>query len=99
MNQIGVTRKPAQHIPHGEQRDHAAGVDAGEQRGERACVLNLAASDRGRERGEIPAGIDDDTAFELIEGPLIIRALANPAQLDDLDLDGLVETIIRRINA
>ena len=77
--------------------EELASLQASMMSGRGAALITII--DRGRERGEIPAGIDDDTAFELIEGPLIIRALANPAQLDDLDLDGLVETIIRRINA
>lgn len=52
-----------------------------------------------RDRDEIPNDLDDETAFELIEGPLIVRSLSQPAQLDGLDIEQLVATIIRRMNA
>ena len=55
--------------------------------------------EQAKERGELPADLDLDAAFELIEGPLIVRSLGDPASLDDLDLEELVERIIARLHA
>ena len=54
---------------------------------------------QARSRSEIPNDVDDQTAFELIEGPLIIWSLVNPTRLEGLDLEELASTIIRRFNA
>ena len=54
---------------------------------------------RAVDRGELPADLDLDTGFELIEGPLLIRSIAFPDALDDLDLDDLVTRIIARLHA
>lgn len=53
---------------------------------------------RAVERGEIPATVDYQTAFEVIEGPFIVRAMTRPEGLADIDLDALVDRIIRILN-
>jgi len=53
---------------------------------------------RAKARGELPDDMAMDVAFVLIEGPLIVRSLSDPATLDDLDLERLVERIIARLN-
>ncbi|MEM7094914.1 MAG: TetR/AcrR family transcriptional regulator [Actinomycetota bacterium] len=51
---------------------------------------------RGIGRGELPPDLEEETIFELIEGPFIVRSFGNPASLDTLDLEELAATIIRR---
>jgi AcrR family transcriptional regulator len=54
---------------------------------------------RAKDRGELPADLPFDVAFELIEGPLIVRSLADPASLEGLVLTELVDRIIARLHA
>ncbi len=77
--------------------EELASLQASMMDGRAAALLTLI--ERARTRNEIPAHLDNDTLVELIEGPLIIRALTNPAQLDGLDLEDLAATIIRRMNS
>ena len=55
--------------------------------------------ERAKQRGELPADLHLDVAFELIEGPLIVRSMTDPASLEDLDLESLVDRIIARLHA
>ena len=77
--------------------EELAELQAAMMSGRGAALLTII--ERARARNEIPPDIDNDTAFELIEGPLIIRSLSNPAQVEQLDLEDLVATIIRRLHA
>ena len=54
---------------------------------------------RARERGEIPDDLDDGAVFEVIEGPFIVRSLLRPEALRDVDLEALVDRMIRMLNA
>ena len=49
---------------------------------------------RAMERGEIAPGIDFDTAFFIIEGPLIARSILRQESFSELDLDATVERIV-----
>lgn len=57
----------------------------------------LAIYEHGRARGEIAEHIDYATAFEIIEGPFIVRSLAQPGSLADLDLEALADRIARTL--
>ena len=50
--------------------------------------------DRGQARGEISPDLDYNTAFEIIEGPLIVRCLTRPETLDDIELEPLVDQML-----
>lgn len=50
--------------------------------------------ERALERGEISTNIDYPTAVEIIEGPLIIRSLAWPETLDELNLGPLIDRML-----
>ncbi len=52
---------------------------------------------RGIERGEIAPDIDYPTALEIIEGPFIVRSLARPESLEEVDLDALTERIVAQL--
>lgn len=49
---------------------------------------------RGKTRGEISADMEFDTAFEIIEGPFILRSLFQPEALEDIDLESLVDRML-----
>ena len=55
--------------------------------------------DRGLARGEISPDLDYSSAFEIIEGPFIIRSLVQPETLDDIDLESLVDRILVLLKA
>ncbi len=50
--------------------------------------------ERARERGELRDEIDYLTAVEIIEGPFIVRSLARPQALKDVDIEELVDRIL-----
>lgn len=55
--------------------------------------------DRGQARGEISPDLDYNSAFEIIEGPFIIRSLVRPETLNDIDLESLVDRILILLSA
>ena len=50
--------------------------------------------DRAQQRGELDPSIDFLTAFDIIEGPLIVRSIFRPETLGALDIDALVERML-----
>lgn len=55
--------------------------------------------DRGQARGEISPDLDYATAVEIIEGPFIVRSLARPEALYDIDLEPLVDRMLTLLKA
>ena len=55
--------------------------------------------DRGQSRGEISPDLDYRSALEIIEGPFIIRSLVRPEALHDIDLESLVDRILKLLKA
>lgn len=52
---------------------------------------------RARERGEIDPAIDYLTAFDIIEGPLVVRSMLWPDRLDDYDIVSHVDRALRAL--
>jgi AcrR family transcriptional regulator len=52
---------------------------------------------RAKDRGEIAPGIDFDTAFFIIEGPLVARSILKQESFKELDLDDTVDRILMQI--
>lgn len=53
----------------------------------------------GQARGEISPDLDYEMAFEIIEGPFIIRSLGRPETLIDIDLEPLVDRMVILLKA
>lgn len=51
--------------------------------------------ERARERGELDESIDLITAFEIVEGPFIVRTLSDPTAIEQADIDLLVTRMMR----
>lgn len=49
---------------------------------------------RWQEKGEIASDIDLETAFEIIDGPFVVRSLLWPERLEEVDLVPLVERML-----
>lgn len=54
--------------------------------------------DRAVERGEIPAALGFQEAFEVIEGPFVVRSILWPESLADVDIEALVDRIVAMLN-
>ena len=50
---------------------------------------------RARTRGELDPSIDIHTAFEIVEGPFIVRSFSDPTRLEQVDIDLLVSRMLR----
>lgn len=51
--------------------------------------------DRGQERGEIASHFEYSDAFLIFEAPLVMRGLGPPGSLDNIDLETLVDQMLR----
>ncbi len=50
--------------------------------------------ERWHEKGEISAEIDLETAFEIIDGPFVVRSLLWPERLENVDLESMADRIM-----
>lgn len=55
--------------------------------------------ERGKARGEVSPDLDFDSAFDFIEGPLIVRSLFQPESLPGLDLEATVDRMMLVLKA
>jgi AcrR family transcriptional regulator len=53
--------------------------------------------DRALERGEIDPAIDYPSAFEIMEGPIIVRSILRPDHLRTMDLAPAIEAIVEQL--
>lgn len=65
---------------------------------ERKCPLQVVL-DAARSRGEIPADLDFEVAFDHVEGPFIARWLHHPELLSQMDLEDTVDRVIAALRA
>lgn len=54
--------------------------------------------ENARDRAEIPSEVTYAQAFEIVEGPLIVRAMTNPDALDGFDVEAEVDRMIRLLS-
>ena len=53
---------------------------------------------RARERGELPADLDDELAATFIEAPFVMRRLIADVDIDDTDIDRIIQLLLRGLH-